>query len=77
MSSSRRVRGSEWRWPQESPEAGNRDARRLKTRSASVVDNEALYRAMLASPDDDGPRYAYADWLATHHQFGAQVAGVA
>lgn len=28
--------------------------------------NEALHAAVLAAPDDDGPRLVYADWLLAH-----------
>ncbi len=29
-------------------------------------DGEALFQALLANPNDDGPRLAYADWLEEH-----------
>jgi uncharacterized protein (TIGR02996 family) len=31
-----------------------------------MTDRDALYRAILESPDDDLPRLAYADWLEEH-----------
>jgi uncharacterized protein (TIGR02996 family) len=30
--------------------------------------NDALLQAILAAPDDDAPRLAYADWLEEHYQ---------
>jgi len=29
-------------------------------------EHDALYAAILAHPDDDGPRLVYADWLEEH-----------
>ena len=31
-----------------------------------MTDGDALYRAILADPDDDAPRLVYADWLDEH-----------
>jgi uncharacterized protein (TIGR02996 family) len=31
-----------------------------------MSDNDALFRAILANPDDDAPRLVYADWLDEH-----------
>src|SRR5262245_55373335 len=35
----------------------------IGNRRSSMSDHDALYRAILANPDDDTPRLVYADWL--------------
>jgi uncharacterized protein (TIGR02996 family) len=75
-------RESEWRWPRE-PEwlqsAHDRAAALAEARVAglpdAVNDNDELRRAVIASPDDDTPRRAYAAWMASQEHEFAQLLG--
>jgi uncharacterized protein (TIGR02996 family) len=75
-------RESESHWPRE-PEwlqrAGDRaaalaEARRSR-RPEAVLDQDELRRAVIARPDDDAPRHAYANWLAAQDDELAQRVG--
>jgi uncharacterized protein (TIGR02996 family) len=72
---------NQWRWPQE-PECtqtvqGAATARtqfRALSLPRGVVDNEELRRNVLARPDDDAPRQAYATWMAAQdHEFAQTI----
>jgi uncharacterized protein (TIGR02996 family) len=82
MSSNETPRESEWRWPRE-PEwlqsAHDRAAALAEARVAglpgAVRDNDELRRAVIARPDDDTPRHAYAAWMAAQEHEFAQLLG--
>jgi len=74
-------RGSQWRWPQEAEFLQNSEGRvtaaptfRTHSRWGKIVDNEALRRAVVESPNDDAPRQAYADWMTGQpHEFARTI----
>ena len=74
-------RGSQWRWPQEAEFLQNSEGRvtaaptfRTHGRWGKIVDNEALRRAVVESPNDDAPRQAYADWMTGQpHEFARTI----
>lgn len=67
----------QWRWPQETEVQGA--SARASTRGLGlpdgVVDNQALRRAVIARPDDDAPRQAYAAWMSAQRHPFAQTIG--
>jgi uncharacterized protein (TIGR02996 family) len=62
---------AEWRWPHESSPS------EFRTRGfpEGVAENEALRAAVIASPDDDAPRAAYAAWMLDQPHELAQAIG--
>jgi len=83
-------RDRQWRWPHEPeqlhcvpermrprcsrPQRTPAEEQHFRTLPGGVVDNEALRRAVMASPDDDAPRRAYAAWLtAQDHEFARTI----
>lgn len=65
------MRDTQRRWPLEPPswlDSGDslRDA---------MPDDRALRRAVLAAPDDDEPRRAYAEWMSQQDHEGARAVG--
>jgi uncharacterized protein (TIGR02996 family) len=72
---------SQWRWPREPaslPSMQELATARAELRALrlpqGVVDNETLRRAVVADPDDDAPRQAYAAWMtAQDHEFARTI----
>lgn len=78
----RMPRESEWRWPREPDwfqSAQDRAAALAEARVAglpqAVIDNDDLRRAVIAHPNDDAPRHAYAAWFAAQDHEFAQLLG--
>jgi len=75
-----RAEREKWReiyWDRHEYVYGNYDAdmNRLSTNHKRLPQHEALRQAVLAAPDDDGPRDVYATWLGaqTHDRRAAEV----
>jgi uncharacterized protein (TIGR02996 family) len=75
-------RRSESHWPREHEwlqRAGDRAEALAETRRSrrpeAVLDHDELRRAVIARPDDDAPRLAYARWLTAQHDELTQRVG--
>lgn len=73
---------SQWRWPREPKwlqSVPDRAAVVANSRALglpdAVIDNEELRRAAIDCADDDAPRQAYADWMASQDHEFAQLLG--
>jgi uncharacterized protein (TIGR02996 family) len=77
MDTDKTTGASRWRWPREPARVQGAQDRTTAFKPSraldlpdSVVDHEALRHSVIECPDDDAPRQAYADWMATQdHEF--------